>query len=212
MVDLILMQQKKGSEELGIHPETSQPVYLLNGTYGPYVQLGEVEEGKAKPKRVTLPKGMKEVDVTMEIALVLLSLPRELGKHPETDGKISVGISRYGSYLVYDSPADGKDYRSLANTDSIIDISMDRALEILSKPKRSRKKTSEPLRELGAHPEDSTPVNIFVGPYGPYVKHNKVNASIPKDTDHTQLTLEQAVELLTVKVTTKPRRGRRKKS
>ncbi len=211
-VDLILMQQKKGSEELGIHPETSQPVYLLNGTYGPYVQLGEVEEGKPKPKRVTLPKGMKEADITMDIALVLLSLPRELGKHPETEGKISVGISRYGSYLVYDTPADGKDYRSLVSPDSVIDVSLERALEILSKPKRSRKKAAEPLKELGAHPEDSAPVNVFVGPYGPYVKHNKVNASIPKDTDHTQLTLEAAVELLTIKAASKTRRGRRKKS
>ena len=210
-VDLILMQQKKGAEELGIHPETSQPVYLLNGTYGPYVQLGEVEEGKPKPKRVTLPKTMKEADVSMEVALSLLSLPRELGTHPESTGRIMVGISRYGSYLVHEHPKDGKDYRSLTAADSIIDVNLERALEILSVPKRSRKKSAEPLKELGAHPEDGAPVNIFVGPYGPYVKHQKVNASISKDVDHTKLTLEEALELLKAKADSKPRRGRRKK-
>jgi DNA topoisomerase-1 len=211
-VDLILMQQKKGSQELGIHPETSQPVYLLNGSYGPYVQLGEMEEGKAKPKRVTLPKGMKESEVNMDVALSLLSLPRELGTHPETGGRILVGISRYGSYLVHDDPGIGKDYRSLTATDSIIDINLNRALEILSVPKRSRRKASEPLRELGPHPEDSAPVSVFVGPYGPYVKHQKTNASIPKETDHMAITIEQALELLANKVVTKPRKGRKKKN
>ncbi len=211
-VDLILMQQKKGSEELGIHPETNQPVYLLNGTYGPYVQLGEIEEGKSKPKRVTLPKGMKETEVNMDIALVLLSLPRELGTHPETNGRIMVGISRYGSYLVHEHPTDGKDYRSLNLPDSIIDINMERALEILSVPKRSRRKSAEPLRELGAHPDDSSPVNVFIGPYGPYVKHQKTNASIPKEIDHTEITLDQALDLLKAKAAGKTRRGRRKKN
>ncbi len=211
MVDLILMQQKKGSQELGIHPETSQPVYLLNGTYGPYIQLGEVEEGKAKPKRVTLPKGMKESEVNMEVALSLLSLPRELGKHPDTGGRVMVGISRYGSYLVHEDPGSGKDYRSLTATDSIIDVSLERALEILSVPKRTRRKSAEPLKELGPHPEDGNPVNVFVGPYGPYVKHQKINASIPKDKDHTAITLDEAVDLLAAKAAAKPRRGRKKK-
>lgn len=211
-VDLILMQQKKGTQELGIHPDTSQPVYLLNGTYGPYVQLGEVEEGKAKPKRVTLPKGMKESEVNMEVALKLLSLPRELGKHPDTGGKILAGISRYGSYLVHEDPKEGKDYRSLTANDSVIDVDLERALEILSVPKRSRKKSSEPLKELGPHPEDGNPVNVFVGPYGPYVKHQKLNASIPKDREPTEITMDEAVELLKAKAASKPRRGRRKKN
>lgn len=211
-VDLILMQQKKGSQEMGIHPDTSQPVYLLNGTYGPYVQLGEVEEGKAKPKRVTLPKGMKESEVNMDVALALLSLPRELGKHPESGGRIMVGISRYGSYLVHEHPDDGKDYRSLTGEDSVIDVGLERALEILSVPKRSRKRSSEPLKELGNHPDDGAPVNVFNGPYGPYVKHQKTNASIPKDQDPSSISLEEALELLQAKAAAKPRRGRRKKN
>ncbi len=209
-VDLILLQQKKGSEELGIHPESSQPVFLLNGTYGPYVQLGRVEEGKAKPKRVTLPKGMKESEVDMDKALALLSLPKELGKHPDDGGKISAGISRYGSYIVHDQ-GDRKDYRSLKQEDSVIDVTLKRALEILSVPKRSRKKASEPVRELGKHPDDGGPVNVFVGPYGPYVKHKSVNASISKDVDFNEITLENAVELLAAKAASKTTRRRRKK-
>lgn len=210
-VDLILMQQKKGSEELGIHPETSQPVFLLNGTYGPYVQLGEVEEGKPKPKRVTLPKKMKESEVTMDIALELLSLPRELGIHPDTGGKISVGISRYGSYILHEDPSSGKDYRTIPASDSIIGITLERALEILSVPKRSRKKSAEPINALGNHPDDGEPVNVFVGPYGPYVKHKKLNASIPKEKDPKSITLDEAVDLLREKEAGKKTRGRRRK-
>ncbi len=209
-VDLLIMQQKKGSEEMGIHPETSEPVFLLNGTYGPYVQMGRVEEGKAKPKRVTLPKTMKESEVNMEVALALLSLPREIGIHPETKAKISAGISRYGSYIVHDAK-DGKDYRSLKAEDSVIKVDLKRALEILSVPKRSRKKAAEPVKVLGNHPDDGTPINIFVGPYGPYVKHKKVNASIPKDIDYNDLAMDKALELLEAKAAGKTRRGRKKK-
>ncbi|MBT4268862.1 MAG: type I DNA topoisomerase [Deltaproteobacteria bacterium] len=209
-VDLILMQQAKSSEEIGIHPETSEPVYLLHGTYGPYLQLGTVEEGKPKPKRVTLPKEIKEVEVDMPKALALLSLPRVIGVHPDTKGNISAGISRYGSYIVHDDPNNTKDYRSLKLEDSVIEISLERSLEILSVPKRSRKKAAEPVRELGNHPDDNSPINVFVGPYGPYVKHQKVNASIPKDVDIDKLTLDRALELLEKKAMGKKRKPARK--
>ncbi|MBU3914540.1 DNA topoisomerase I, partial [bacterium] len=159
---------------------------------------------------VTLPKTMKESEINMEIALVLLSLPRELGVHPDTKAKISAGISRYGSYIVHDDPV-GKDYRSLKVEDSIIDITLERALEILSVPKRSRKKTAEPIKVLGNHPNDGTPVNIFVGPYGPYVKHQKVNASIPKDIDYNEMSMDKALELLGAKADVKTKRGGTKK-
>ena len=206
------MQQAKSTEEIGIHPETSEPVYLLHGTYGPYLQLGTVEPGKPKPKRVTLPKGIKDVEVDMQKALVLLSLPRVIGVHPETKGKILAGISRYGSYIVHDDPKNSKDYRSLKQEDSVIEIDLERALEILSVPKRSRKKSAEPVRELGNHPDDNSPVNIFVGPYGPYVKHQKVNASIPKDLEINELSLDKALELLEKKGMGKKRKPARKKA
>lgn len=209
-VELILMRQSKDSEELGIHPETSKPVFVLNGTYGPYVQLGRVEEGEAKPKRVTLPKGMKESDVTMDIALLLLSLPKILGQHPDTKSDIAIGISRFGSYIVHDDPKDGKDYRSLKAEDSIVSITLERALEILATPKRSRKKAAEPVKTLGNHPADGNPVNIFVGPYGPYIKHVKLNAAIPKDYEVDQVTLEKALELLDIKANSKTTKKRRK--
>ncbi len=209
-VELILLQQAKGSEEIGIHPETSEPVYLLHGTYGPYLQLGKSEDGKPKPKRVTLPKGMKDVEVDMHKALALLSLPRVLGEHPDTKAKVSAGISRYGSYIVHDDPANGKDYRSLKAEDSVIDIGLERALEILSVPKRSRKKSAEPVRELGNHPDSNKPVNVFVGPYGPYVKYEKINAAIPKDIDINDLSLDKALELIEKKSMSKKRKTTRK--
>ncbi|MBU2644737.1 type I DNA topoisomerase [bacterium] len=209
-VELILLQQAKGSEEIGIHPETSEPVYLLHGTYGPYLQLGKAEEGKPKPKRATLPKGMKDVEVDMPKALALLSLPRLIGEHPDTKGKITAGISRYGSYILHDDPVNGKDYRSLKVEDSVIDINLERALEILSVPKRSRKKTSEPVKELGNHPEDNSPVNVYVGPYGPYVKHQKTNAAIPKDLDINDLSLDKALSLLEGKAMGKKQKSTRK--
>ncbi|MCP4754806.1 MAG: type I DNA topoisomerase [Proteobacteria bacterium] len=210
-VELIVLQQAKSSEEIGIHPESSQPVFLLHGTYGPYLQLGQVEEGKAKPKRVTLPKGMKESEVDIDTALALLSLPRVIGEHAETKAKISAGISRYGSYIVHDDPKQGKDYRSLTAEDSVISVTLDRAMEILSVPKRSRKKAAEPVRVLGDHPDDGAPINVFVGPYGPYVKHQKLNAAIPKDYEVNDITLEKALELLEIKAQSKKRKKPRRK-
>ena len=209
-VESLLLRQSKNSEELGTHPDTEDPIYVLHGTYGPYLQLGKTEDGKPKPKRVTLPKDLNSSDVTMEIALILLSLPRVIGEHPKSGGKISAGISRYGSYIVHDDPSNGKDYRTLRGEDSVISISLERSLEIFEIPKKSRRRSSEPIKELGKHPTDGEPVNVFVGPYGPYVKHLKVNASIPKETSVEEITLEKAVELLETKASSKGKRRSRK--
>lgn len=210
-VELILMQQNKGHEELGIHPETGQPVYLFNGAYGPYVQLGEAEEGGPKPKRVTLPKGMKEEEVDLPAGLKLLSLPRLLGQHPKSGAPIKAGISRFGSYVVHEDPENGKDYRTLPKEMSILDVEMEQAMELLSQEKKGRRKKSEPLREIGAHPEDGKPVAVFNGPYGPYVKHGTLNASIPKDEPPEELTMERAVELLEARAKAKPRGRKRRR-
>ena len=209
-VESLLLRQQKNSEELGTHPETDDPIFLLHGTYGPYLQLGKAEDGKPKPKRVTLPKELNSAEVTMENALILLSLPRVIGQHPKTGANISAGISRYGSYIVHDDPDQGKDYRTLRGEDSVISIGLERSLEILEIPKKSRSRSSEPVRELGKHPSDGEPVNVFVGPYGPYVKHLKKNASIPKSSSVEEITLDKAVELLEAKKSGKGKKRSRK--
>ncbi|MFP4102527.1 type I DNA topoisomerase [Coleofasciculus sp.] len=202
-VEIILKQKTQGPEKLGLHPETGEPIYLLIGSYGPYVQLGEVSEENKKPKRMSLPKGVNMEDVTLDMALGLLSLPRTLGVHPGTGGKVQAGLGRFGPYVVHNQGKEGKDYRSLKKGDDVLTISMDRALEILSQPKKSkgggRSKSKTPLKELGEHPEDKEPVNVYEGPYGTYIKHGKTNAGIPDDQSVEEITLEKALELLAAK-------------
>ncbi|MDJ1172616.1 type I DNA topoisomerase [Roseofilum capinflatum] len=206
-VQTLIKQKTEGPDCLGVHPEMGEEIFMLNGTYGPYVQLGEVSEENKKPKRASLPKGMKPEDVTLDMAVGLLSLPRLLGQHPETGAKIKAGLGRFGPYVVHDQGKEGKDYRSLKKEDDILTIGLDRALELLAQPKRSRGggrgKTKEPLRALGAHPEDGEAVNLYDGPYGPYVKHGKVNASVPKERPVEEVTLDEALELLKAKKSTK---------
>lgn len=200
MVDLLLLQQSKSTEELGIHPGSGKPVYLLHGAYGPYIQLGDVSEDKVKPKRVTLPKEMKDSEVDMDTALALLSLPRLVGVHPETGGNIVAGISRYGPYLVHDDPNSGKDYRSIPKSDSVVAIDLSRALEIYATKKRTRRKAAEPILEIGHHPDSGESICIFKGPYGPYVKYRKTNAALPKNTKPESVTLDQALDLIESKM------------
>jgi DNA topoisomerase-1 len=177
--------------ELGTHPETQQPVLLLRGPYGPYVQLGEVEEGsKTKPKRVSWPKDLPLEQASLDTALKLLSLPRELGAHPETGKKVIVNIGRFGPYIGHD----GK-FKSIPRSDSIFDIGLDRAVELLAQAKAG----NAVLRVLGEHPDDKAPVEICNGRYGPYARHGKVNATLPKDVSPDEITLEQALELIAAK-------------
>ncbi|HBE50608.1 MAG TPA: DNA topoisomerase I, partial [Cyanobacteria bacterium UBA11369] len=127
--------------------------------------------------------------------------------HPDTGGKIQAALGPYGPYVVHDQGKEGgKDYRSLKSTDNVLTITLERALELLSQPKAgrggSRSKTKEALRELGNHPEDGEPINIYNGPYGPYIKHGKTNASIPEGESVEAVTLEKALELLAAKAST----------
>ncbi|WP_267384373.1 type I DNA topoisomerase [Cyanobacterium sp. uoEpiScrs1] len=211
-VSTILKQKIEGPKELGLHPETGESIYTLIGSYGPYVQLGEVSEHNKKPKRTSLPKGMKPEDVTLERAIGLLSLPRLLGNHPDTGAKIKAGLGRFGPYIVHDQGKEGKDYRSLKGEDDILTVDLERALELLAQPKRTRKGgrgAKKPLRELGIHPEDKEAINIYEGPYGLYIKHGKVNVSLPEKEKVDTLTLETALELLATKVTTKKKTNRK---
>lgn len=216
-VEVLLRQKTEGPDKVGIHPETGEPIYLKIGTYGPYVQLSEESEENKKPKRAGLPKGVSPEDVTLEIAVGLLSLPRSLGVHPATGGKIQAGLGRFGPYVVHDQGKEGKEFRSLKADDDVLTISLERALELLAEPKKGRSgargKSKAPLRELGAHPKDGEPVNIYDGPYGPYVKHGKTNASVPEGETVEGLTLEKALAALAAKAgSTKKTSSRSSKS
>ncbi|MEB3359594.1 MAG: type I DNA topoisomerase [Synechococcales bacterium] len=203
-VEVLLKQKTEGPEKLGHHPETGEPIYILIGPYGPYVQLGDESEANPKPKRTSLPKGMKMEETTLEQAVGLLSLPRLLGFHPDTSAKIQAGLGRFGPYVVHDQGKEGRDYRSLKKEDDVLTVDLDRALELLAQPKRGRgRKSTTPLRELGKHPDDEGLVAIYDGPYGPYVKHGKTNASLPEGETVESLTLEKAVSLLSEKASTK---------
>ena len=195
-IEELIRRKQEGPKPIAFHPETQEPVYVIpQGPYGPYVQLGEVSEKNKKPKRTSLPKGLKPEEVTPEIALGLLSLPRTLGEHPESGKKVQAGIGRFGPYVVCDG-----DFRSLPADENVLTISLERALELLAQPKKGRGRASaKPLRELGSHPEDGEPVTLHDGPYGFYVKHGKVNASLPKDLSPEAVTLETALEVLAEK-------------
>ncbi|HEX9754479.1 MAG TPA: type I DNA topoisomerase [Gemmatimonadales bacterium] len=198
-VATLLRQKREGPTELCRDPATGEPVYVLVGQYGPYVQRGEVTEENPKPRRKSLPRGVKPEEVTPALALGLLSLPRLLGSHPTSGGKILTDIGRFGPYVLHDQGKAGKDYRSLRAEDGVLSISLERALELLAQPKVIRGRRGgrvEPLRQLGSHPDDQAPVQLFAGRYGPYVKHGNLSASIPKDRDPATVTLEEAVALL----------------
>jgi len=177
--------------ELGEHPDIQLPVLLLRGPYGHYVQLGEVnKEEKTKPKRVSWPKEMPLEQADLASALKLLALPRELGLHSESGKKVIVNIGRFGPYIGHD----GK-FKSIPKTDSIFDIGMDRALELLAQARDG----NTVLRVLGDHPDDKASVEVCSGRYGPYVRHGKINATLPKSVSPDEITLEEGLELIAAK-------------
>lgn len=193
-MDELIAHQEKGPQSLGKDPKTNQDIFVLIGRFGPYVQLGETpEDKKIKPRRASIPKGMSPQDVTLEQALKYLSLPRTLGKHPESGEEIVANNGRFGPYVVHQ-----KDFRSLKKDDDVYTVSLERALELLAEPKRGRG-GAKALKELGPHPKDQKPISLFDGRYGPYLKHGRVNASVPKDKDPNTITLEEAVALLNAK-------------
>ncbi len=174
--------------------EGAQPVTLKKGPYGFYVQLGEAAEG-AKPRRASIPKGMDPGTVDLERALRLLSLPRVIGTHPEDGGPVDAGIGRFGPYVRH-----GKVFANIKDPEEVFTIGMNRAMEVLAqKATRGAGRTAvAALRELGEHP-DGGPVAVYSGRYGPYVKWEKVNATLPKEVTSDAVTMEQALELIAAK-------------
>jgi DNA topoisomerase I len=193
----ILRQKTEGPESLGEDPETGDAIYLLFGQYGPYLQRGQVSEENPKPKRASLPKGVKPEDLSLEDALGLLRLPRLLGEHPD-GGRIQAGLGRFGPYVVHDKSKGEKDYRSLKAEDDVLLVGLPRAIELLATPKRGRGGRTA-LKDLGLPEGGEESIQVFDGPYGLYVKQGKVNASLPEGATADTITIEQAVELLAAK-------------
>jgi len=180
--------QKK---ELGVDTKTHKPIFLMQGPYGPYVQLGEME-GEKKPKRVSIPKNVAQDSVNLEIALKLLALPRDLGPHPESGKKVHAAIGRFGPYVSHDGQ-----FKSIPRDENVFDIGLERAVALLKEPKQFGGRGA--LKVLGKHPEDGQAVALYSGRYGPYVKHGKVNATLPDEGMINTVTLEEALELLAAK-------------
>jgi DNA topoisomerase-1 len=177
---------------LGTDPETGLDVSLRTGRFGPYVQLGE-QNGKEKPKRASIPKGTDPQTLELRQALALLALPREVGLHPESGKPIVAGFGRYGPYIQHD----GK-YASLGSPEEVFEVGLNRAVTLLAEKAASSRgrRGANVIKELGEHPEAGGKVQILTGRYGPYVKHGKVNATIPKDREPEQLTMDEAVALI----------------
>ncbi len=193
---------KEGARELGHDPATGEPVTVRRGPYGIYAQAGEVAEGsKTKPRRASLPRGMDGDTITLDQALALLSLPREIGPHPETKQMITAGVGRFGPYVRMASV-----YASLDRDDDVLAVGLNRAVDLLAKKLAS-------VRSLGAHPSDGAEVTLRKGRFGPYARHNDIVANLPRGVAMDDVTLDQAVALLAEKgkaLKPKPGRGGKK--
>ncbi|MGD0189217.1 MAG: type I DNA topoisomerase [Rhizomicrobium sp.] len=178
-----------GPRELGHDPETGEPITVRNGRFGPYVQRGEGE----KPHRGSIPKGTDPSTIDFETALKLLSLPREVGKHPETGEPITANFGRYGPYVAHN-----KQYASLDSPDDVFTIGLNHAVSILAEKKAKSRapRGPEPLKELGTDTQNGATIKLMRGRYGPYVTDGTTNATVPDSTDPLSVTLEQAIELI----------------
>jgi DNA topoisomerase-1 len=203
----ILRQKTEGPESIGEDPESGEAIYLLFGQYGPYLQRGQVSEENPKPKRASLPKGLKPEELSLDAALGLLRLPRLLGEHPD-GGKVQAGLGRFGPYIVHDKGKGEKDYRSLKAEDDVLTVELPRAIELLAIPKKGRGGRTA-LKDLGSPDGDGEPIQVFDGPYGLYVKQGKVNASLPEGSTAETITLAEAMALLTAKAGSGKAKGRK---
>jgi DNA topoisomerase-1 len=180
-----------GPRELGADPTTGLPVLALTGRFGPFVQLGEMEDGsKEKPKRASLFTDQDIDTVSLDEAVALLSLPRVVGVDGE-GAEITAQNGRYGPYL-----KKGTDSRSLETEQQLFTVTVAEAEAIFAQPKRRGGRTKPPIAELGPHPESGVPVRVLDGRFGPYVTDGTINATVPRGVDPASIDLEQGVELL----------------
>jgi DNA topoisomerase-1 len=221
----LVRAKAEGPRSLGVDPATGQNVYVMNGRFGAYVQLGETPEPPPKkkgqkaagqkassvdkPKRSSLQSGMTEQTITLDEALELLSLPRTVGLHPDDNEPITTNFGRFGPYVKH-----GDEFRSLESDDDVFGISFDAALALLRAPKQSRRRQA-PKRTLRELTQDGTTLKILAGRFGPYVTDGRTNASIPKTMNPESVTYAQAEELLAARrgaAPAPPRGGSRRRS
>ena len=205
----LLDQAAQGEEPLGRCPQTGKPVYLKTGRFGPYVQRGNADD-EEKPQNASLLKGMRPEEVDLSAALGLLSLPRELGKHPQTQQPVTAHNGRFGPYVKC-----GEESRSLPSGLSPLTITLEEALELLSRPKggRGASRRREPIRVFDASPVTGQPIQLLAGRYGPYVTDGVTNASLPRGMQPEAVTFDEAVALLAARAEKGPsRRSSRKRT
>ena len=179
---------KEGMRSLGQHPETGEDITVRRGPYGLYVQQGETsEDKKVRPKRMSLARGMDGENLTLDQALRLLSLPREIGVHPETKEKIEAGIGRFGPYVKM-----GAVFGSLDRDDDVLALGLNRAVDLLAKKMAS-------VRTIGPHPANKDLISVRKGRFGPYVQHGKTVANLPRGVAMEEISLDDAVKLLAEK-------------
>jgi DNA topoisomerase-1 len=184
-----------GTKVLGKDPYTAEEITLRSGRFGPYVQRGEGKEAK----RSSLPKGWSADSIDHEKALALLSLPRDVGKHPETGKMISAGLGRYGPFVLHDST-----YANLESIEDVFSIGLNRAVSVIAEKQAKGRNgrnggTPAALKDLGEHPDGGGKVTVRDGRYGAYVNFGKVNATLPKGKDPQSVTMEDAVALIAEK-------------
>jgi DNA topoisomerase I len=203
-------EQKDGTNDippegkvLGNNPD-DVPVYLKNGRFGAYVQLGPdpVDKGE-KPRRSSIPPSWPIAELSLEQAIKLLTLPREIGKHPEDGEPIEANLGRYGPYVKH-----GKTYANVPDINELFEIGLNRAVTLIAEKRAGKgagrgRNTIAPLKELGNH-TDGEPINLFNGRFGPYLKHGTINANIPRGADPASITLEQAIELVDARAAAAP--------
>ena len=182
-------------EEVAVHPDTGQPILLKSGRFGPYL---EMDIGEDKPKRSSLPKGWSPQELDADKAIMLISLPREVGKHPEDDEPILANLGRYGPYVQHQ-----RTFANLASVEEMFTIGLNRAVSLIADKRanggRGNRAAPKVLKDLGAHPSSGDPVQVLDGRYGPYIKHQKTNATLPKDMQPNDLNIDQALEILAEK-------------
>ncbi len=201
-LERFLREGNMGDVEVAREPASDEAIYLKRGPFGPYLQLG-AGDGDAKPKRVSLPPGVAPHDLTPELAVDLMALPRRLGEHPESGDAVEVGIGRFGPYVRHQ-----RTYASIPKDQFLLEVTLERALELIA----NKSGRAGPLRTLGEDPATGEVVEIRDGRYGPYAKRGKVNASLPKDVTPDEITLEHAVELLNARAAAPSAGGRRGKA
>jgi DNA topoisomerase I len=203
----LIRAKAEGPRVLGVDPKTGMNVYAIHGRFGAYVQLGEAPDkgSKEKPKRASLTSGQTESTVTLEEALKLLDLPRELGLHGESGQPVVAGLGRFGPYVKH-----GDDYRSLTAEDDVFTVDLERALALFAEPKRAgrRQAARRVIRQIAAT-DGGAALDVLEGRYGPYVTDGETNASIPRGVDPAALSLEDARALLDARRGAPPRSGRR---